>query len=225
MKPSVAPVRRGSLSIRSRDPANVRYPWSARKGRSCPRRDSALSPCSTWCGLLRDLRQTPDRRFETDPPASVATRSCSAASPRARAIPRRRSATAGPTASTSAAATGKYLVKFATEPLPDGDLLVERAQDDRPAGQAKLFTYFIARKVADGAYLIGPLNENDLAATDRDGICGKDQPEGFCAISKPRPAHDLGARDRGQDLAQHFGRRPHVRGRAEGRKRSGRRSF
>ena len=79
-------------------------------------------------------------------------------------------------------ASGKYMVRFAAEPISDTDLLVERTQDDRPEGRPKLFTYFIARKVADGAYLIAPLNENDLSVSDREGICGKDQPEGFCAI-------------------------------------------
>ncbi len=79
-------------------------------------------------------------------------------------------------------APGKRMVKFAAEPLAGADLLIERTQDDAAAGQAKLFTYFIARKVADGAYLVVPLNENDLSPNERDGICGKDQPEGFCAI-------------------------------------------
>ncbi len=74
-------------------------------------------------------------------------------------------------------ATGKYMVKFATEPLSNNDLLVERTRDDRPAGQAKLFSYLIARKVADGVDTIAPLNEKDLAAAERDGMCGKDQPE------------------------------------------------
>ncbi len=81
-----------------------------------------------------------------------------------------------------ASAGGKHMVRFAAETLSATDFLIERSQDDRAAGQAKLFTYFIARKVADGAYLVAPLNENDLSAADREAMCDKDQPEGFCSI-------------------------------------------
>ncbi len=81
-----------------------------------------------------------------------------------------------------ASAGGKHVVRFAAEMLSATDFLIERSQDDRAAGQAKLFTYFIARKVADGAYLLAPLNENDLSAADREAMCDKDQPEGFCSI-------------------------------------------
>lgn len=81
-----------------------------------------------------------------------------------------------------ASAGGKHMVRFAAETLSATDFLIERSQDDRAAGQAKLFTYFIARKVADGAYLVAPLSENDLSAADREAMCDKDQPEGFCSI-------------------------------------------
>ena len=77
---------------------------------------------------------------------------------------------------------GKRLIRFVAEPLSATDFLIERSQDDPAVGQPKLFTYFIARKVAAGAYLLAPLDENDLSPADRDRICDKNQPEGFCAI-------------------------------------------
>ena len=122
-----------------------------------------------------------------------------------------------------ASAGGKHVVRFAAEMLSATDFLIERSQDDRAAGQAKLFTYFIARKVADGAYLVAPLNENDLSAADREAMCDKDQPEGFCSIKD----HDQLMTPRGpprQDPEERLGRRPDVRGRAEGRECSRRRS-
>ena len=79
-------------------------------------------------------------------------------------------------------ATAKYMVKFVSEVLEGKDLLIERSQVAQADATPNVFTYWIGRQVSDGAYLIFPVNENDLAPTDRDAICAKDEPEGFCTV-------------------------------------------
>ena len=88
-------------------------------------------------------------------------------------------------------ATGKYMVKFATESLPNNDLLVERTQEDRPEGQAKLFTYFIARKVADGAYLIRALERERSVGRRSERDLREGSARRLLRYQGPRSAHDL----------------------------------
>jgi hypothetical protein len=69
------------------------------------------------------------------------------------------------------------IASFTYQPLEGSDFLVQAADSQ------SLFTYWIARKITDGAYLIFPLNEYDSDVATRQATCGKDQGEGPCLIS------------------------------------------
>ena len=75
-----------------------------------------------------------------------------------------------------------HMVKFVAEVLDGRDFLIERSQAAPGEATSNVFTYWIGRQVSDGAYLIFPVNENDLSVTERDAICAKDEPEGFCTV-------------------------------------------
>ena len=79
-------------------------------------------------------------------------------------------------------ATATHRVKFVAEVLDGHDFLIERSQVAQAEAISNVFTYWIGRQVSDGAYLIFPVNENDLTPAGRDAICAKDEPEGFCTV-------------------------------------------
>jgi hypothetical protein len=59
--------------------------------------------------------------------------------------------------------------------LAENDYLIEETADNE-----KIFYYWIGHKLADGAYMIFPLDEKDADDTTRHAACAKDQPEGIC---------------------------------------------
>lgn len=67
--------------------------------------------------------------------------------------------------------------RFAAQPLAANDFLIQSSDDD-----AKVFYYWIGRKLASGVYLIFPLNEADADQATRDAACGANQPEGICRV-------------------------------------------
>ena len=67
--------------------------------------------------------------------------------------------------------------RFAAQPLAANDFLIQSTDDD-----AKVFYYWIGRKLAAGVYLIFPLNEADADAATRNTACGANQPEGICWV-------------------------------------------
>ena len=69
------------------------------------------------------------------------------------------------------------LRRFVSMPLKDNDTLIQGSETD-----GKLFTYWLGRKLADGAYLIEPLDEDDVSAAIRPGLCAKDESKGFCFV-------------------------------------------
>ena len=75
-----------------------------------------------------------------------------------------------------------HVVKFVAEVLDGKDFLIERSQVAQGEASSNVFTYWIGRQVSDGAYLVFPVNENDLSPAERDAICAKDEPEGFCIV-------------------------------------------
>ena len=68
------------------------------------------------------------------------------------------------------------LPRFVAQPLSD-DFIIQSSN----VGQ-KLFTYWIGRKVTDGAYLVIPLDEERLPGGARGAPCQKDSPVGFCVV-------------------------------------------
>jgi hypothetical protein len=69
------------------------------------------------------------------------------------------------------------LRRFASMPLQGSDIII---QGSGPKG--KLFTYWLGRKLAEGAYLIEPLDETDLAAANKPALCAKHESKGFCFV-------------------------------------------
>lgn len=69
------------------------------------------------------------------------------------------------------------LSQFVALPLQAQDMIL---QGTRPGKH--LFTYWIGRKLANGTYLIVPLDEADVSAKDRAAFCAKQQPIEFCLI-------------------------------------------
>ena len=67
--------------------------------------------------------------------------------------------------------------RFVAQSLAANDFLIQSTNED-----AKVFNYWIGRKLAVGAYMIFPLNENDADDATRNAVCGTDQPEGSCRI-------------------------------------------
>ena len=67
--------------------------------------------------------------------------------------------------------------QFVSRPLQAEDSIIQGSD----AG-GKLFTYWIGRKLADGAYLIIPVDEEDVDAAVRNTLCAKRQPKDFCII-------------------------------------------
>ena len=78
--------------------------------------------------------------------------------------------------------TATHRVTFVAEVLDGHDFLIERSQVARGDATSNVFTYWIGRQVSEGTYLIFPVNENDLPPADRDILCAKDEPEGFCTV-------------------------------------------
>lgn len=70
------------------------------------------------------------------------------------------------------------VASFVSQPLEGNDFLIQTADEN-----GSLFTYWIARKLTDGAYLIFPLSEDDSDTATRDGACAKNQNEGACLIT------------------------------------------
>lgn len=68
-------------------------------------------------------------------------------------------------------------IRFVAQPLTGNDYLIQSTNES-----GKRFFYWIGRKLADGVYLIFPVNETDTDDATRNAMCGKDQPEGFCRI-------------------------------------------
>jgi hypothetical protein len=67
--------------------------------------------------------------------------------------------------------------RFVAQPLAANDFLIQSSDED-----AKVFYYWIGRKLATGVYLIFPLNETDADQATRGAACGTDQPEGICRV-------------------------------------------
>jgi hypothetical protein len=67
--------------------------------------------------------------------------------------------------------------RFVAKSLAANDFLLQSTDDS-----AKLFNYWIGRKLAVGVYMIFPVDETDADAATRAAVCGKDQPEGFCRV-------------------------------------------
>ena len=67
--------------------------------------------------------------------------------------------------------------RFVAQPLAANDFLIQSTDDD-----AKLFYYWIGRKLAPGVYMIFPLDEKDADDATRHAVCGTDRPEGICRV-------------------------------------------
>jgi hypothetical protein len=67
--------------------------------------------------------------------------------------------------------------RFVAQALAANDFLLQSSDDS-----AKLFNYWIGRKLAIGVYLIFPLDETDADEATRKAACGKDQIEGICRV-------------------------------------------
>ena len=67
--------------------------------------------------------------------------------------------------------------RFVAQPLAANDFLLQSGD-----GNAKIFNYWIGRKLAVGVYLIFPLDETDADDATRAAACGKDMPEGICRV-------------------------------------------
>jgi hypothetical protein len=68
--------------------------------------------------------------------------------------------------------------RFVAQSLAANDFLLQSSDDS-----AKLYYYWIGRKLAVGVYLIFPLDETDADDATRTAVCGKDQAEGNCRVS------------------------------------------
>ncbi len=67
---------------------------------------------------------------------------------------------------------------FVAQSLAANDFLLQSTDES-----GKRFDYWIGRKLADGVYLIFPLDESDSDDATRNAVCGKDSPEGVCRIA------------------------------------------
>ncbi len=67
--------------------------------------------------------------------------------------------------------------RFVAQPLAANDFLLQSTDDS-----AKLFYYWVGRKLAVGVYLIFPVDETDADDATRKAMCGTDQPEGICRV-------------------------------------------
>ena len=67
--------------------------------------------------------------------------------------------------------------RFVAQPLAANDFLLQSSDDS-----AKIFNYWIGRKLAVGVYMIFPVDETDADDVTRMAVCGKDQPEGICRV-------------------------------------------
>ena len=66
---------------------------------------------------------------------------------------------------------------FVAQLLAANDFLLQSTDEN-----GKRFDYWIGRKLADGVYLIFPLDENDSDDATRNAVCGKDSPDRVCRI-------------------------------------------
>ena len=66
---------------------------------------------------------------------------------------------------------------FVAQSLAANDFLLQSTDEN-----GKRFDYWIGRKLADGVYLIFPLDENDADDATRNAVCGKDSPDRVCRI-------------------------------------------
>ena len=82
-----------------------------------------------------------------------------------------------------AGADGDKVVKFAAEPLQGEDFILERTQDDRGANGRQVYAYFLGRRVAEGAYVGVPLDEDALSPAYRKTVCGDLEPGIFCNVA------------------------------------------
>jgi len=67
--------------------------------------------------------------------------------------------------------------RFVAQSLAANDFLIQSSDED-----AKVFYYWIGRKLATGVYLIFPLNEIDADEATRSAACGTNQPAGICRV-------------------------------------------
>jgi hypothetical protein len=67
--------------------------------------------------------------------------------------------------------------RFVAQSLAANDFLLQSTDED-----AKVFYYWIGRKLAAGVYMIFPLDENDVDDATRKAVCGADEPEGICRV-------------------------------------------
>lgn len=81
-----------------------------------------------------------------------------------------------------ASADSRQIIKFNVEPLAGGDFVVARSTEDKADGRHKIFTYLLGRKMASGAYVGVPLDDDALSQSDRNRICKNGRDEIFCSI-------------------------------------------
>jgi hypothetical protein len=67
--------------------------------------------------------------------------------------------------------------RFVAQPLAANDFLLQSND-----GNAKIFNYWVGRKLVVGVYLIFPLDEADVDDATRTAVCAKDMPEGICRV-------------------------------------------
>ncbi|WP_158808967.1 hypothetical protein [Beijerinckia sp. L45] len=69
------------------------------------------------------------------------------------------------------------LTRFVSEPLQGDDTLIQGWNST-----GKMYSYWIGRKVMQGAYLVFPVDETNAADATRNEVCMIAQPQGFCIV-------------------------------------------
>ena len=69
------------------------------------------------------------------------------------------------------------LRRFVSMPLEGNDEIIQGSDVG-----GKSFTYWLGRKLVDGAYLILPLDEGHVDAATRSTLCSREEPGGFCVV-------------------------------------------
>jgi hypothetical protein len=69
------------------------------------------------------------------------------------------------------------LRRFVSMPLQGDDTIIQGSDST-----GRLFMYWLGRKIADGAYMIEPVDEADVDAATRSALCAKDESKGTCFV-------------------------------------------
>ena len=70
------------------------------------------------------------------------------------------------------------LRRFVSAPLKGDDSIIQGSDMS-----GKIYSYWLGRKLADGAYLILPLDEGDVDAASRNKFCATQQASGICIVN------------------------------------------